>query len=61
MQWFVIALDQGEYLEARGGFDWGRVGHWTAATQFDTREEAQAFADSRVPLSSFRGIEETEY
>lgn len=37
---FVIRLDQGDYFQRRGGWDWGRSGPH-AATKFDTRQEAE--------------------
>ena len=46
---YIIKLDQGDWLECRGGYDWGRT-NAERATRFDTREEAERFA-SRVPAS----------
>lgn len=54
MDTWIVRLDQGEYLERRGRWDWGRVGIALAATQFATREEAEVFA--RQAGSAFREI-----
>lgn len=54
MHTWIIRLDQGDYLERRGGWDWGRVGVDLAATQFATRDEAEVFAG--LAGSAFREI-----
>lgn len=38
---YIVALDQGDYLEERGGYDWGRTSR-AGATTYDTRTEAEA-------------------
>lgn len=60
MYW-VIKLDQGDYLLRRGGLDWGRCESIWGASPFETPEDAQRFADTMVPLSSFRGIVKQEH
>lgn len=37
---YVIKLDQGDYLEERGGFDWGRTDQ-SSATVYGSRKEAE--------------------
>lgn len=32
---YVISLDQDDYYQHRGGYDWGRAAHPALATQFD--------------------------
>lgn len=41
---YIIKLNQGDYLEARGGSDWGRTDRHSA-TEFDTVAEARAWVD----------------
>ena len=36
---YMIRIDQGDYLQERGGYDWGRTAQsW--ATVYDTHEQA---------------------
>lgn len=37
---YKIKLNQGDYLQLRGGFDWGRSERYQATT-FDNKEEAR--------------------
>jgi hypothetical protein len=37
---YVIKLDQGDYYQQRGGFDWGRSGI-AGASVFDTEADAE--------------------
>ena len=39
--YYIIRIDQGDYLVQRGGFDWGRADKH-AATTYDTIDEALA-------------------
>jgi hypothetical protein len=38
---YVVRIDQGDYLQLRGGNDWGRADQY-AATRFDGRDQAEA-------------------
>lgn len=38
---YAIVLVGGDYLEERGGFDWGRVAAFSHATKYDTIENAR--------------------
>lgn len=40
---YVIKLDQGDYYESRGGYDWGRTDSHRA-TLFSDRAEAERIA-----------------
>jgi hypothetical protein len=40
---YYVRLDQGDYLEVRGGHDWGRANK-LFATKFKSRREARAWA-----------------
>lgn len=52
MEAYVIKLNQGDYFQHRGGYDWGRTAHKNQATTFDTKEEAEEWIESRG-LKSF--------
>ena len=41
---YVVKLNSVEYLEFRGGYDWGRTTDRSSAGEFDTKEEAIAWA-----------------
>jgi hypothetical protein len=51
MEAYVIKLDQDDYYQARGGYDWGRSDK-SSATTFDTVERAKEEIKSRG-LKSF--------
>ena len=44
---YVIKLDQGDYYQTRGGYDWGRA-NFSEATLFDTPEEAEAVIAAKL-------------
>lgn len=48
---FIIALDQGDYYQERGGNDWGRCGK-SRATTFDSRAEAEQVAAVLAPFGA---------
>jgi hypothetical protein len=51
---YLIRLDQGDYLQSRGGFDWGRADYGECAV-YETIDEARAaIARLRPPA---RGID----
>jgi hypothetical protein len=51
---YVVKLDQGDYLQLRGGFDWGRS-EKHRCTLFDTFEEAEKWAKH---VGSMASVEE---
>lgn len=54
---WVVALKPGDYLQLRGGWDWGRVSHVANATKFESRDEAEMWAKHLAP---FRAMVEEE-
>ena len=54
---YVIALDQGDYYQQRGGWDWGRCDK-IHATVFDSRAAAQREIETRKLRSFSARIEE---
>lgn len=50
---FVIRIDQGDYFQERGGFDWGRS-EFSEATHYESEQEALD-AIRRFGLASVNG------
>jgi hypothetical protein len=45
----VVRIDQGDYLQERGGFDWGRSNEYDATTYGSVAEAEAAVARLRAP------------
>ena len=53
---YIIAIDQGDYLQERGGYDWGRSSA-ARATRYDSHEEAM-YAACQLRLHCRWAVEE---
>jgi hypothetical protein len=41
---YCVEIDQGDYLQVRGGYDWGRANTPSDATLFDSPAQARSVA-----------------
>ncbi len=53
----VVRIDQGDYLQLRGGFDWGRAESWEATMFDDVAAAERAIARCGCPARAIEGAE----